>query len=257
MGEYLPATIADTITISIDAARDARALPVHPETKKVLAYWDPRTLQSEYDEPTPVPIKWDYGYATVASNDLPLWDRLEGEPVSEYSLFQKYLAMPAPRSIITLAEQLDISPVTVGNAAALYIWHLRAYSYDLYLELLSEQKALEAVEEVESRHKTFAKKLLRKVEEALEAMEPEEIGPQQMKDLIAIATQLERISTKMPGNAPAPLPLTRKYEKEKIEHEADAKAKAKPDTKRETHKTEIHAETAQIQVNYTDDWRSS
>jgi len=83
-----------------------------------------------------VPISFLEGFPTV--NGVPIWERLEGEPLDMYELFRCYLHLPATngrRAFAAVASRAGIDVRAVTAIASLWHWTVRAAAYDQFKEM--------------------------------------------------------------------------------------------------------------------------
>jgi hypothetical protein len=256
----LPPEMLNATKALVDRA-NARQLPLDVDGN-IEGYWDPTTLSEDYEEPTLIPLSYVEGFPTTPQG-TPFWERLENEPMKYYEAFKKYrdypyttitassatqasnltksrLAQHKRRTLAKVAELLKVNPATLNTIAALYCWQYRASAYDKFREQEQEIQLRADSIEMELTHAGLARRLIDKVAEALEDMDPEELTPQMMNEWLKNGVALERLSR---GKEPS------KPTNGDGKHPANDQ---KPGVSIGNNQG-----TVQVQVIYTDDWRSS
>lgn len=115
---------------------------------------------------------------------VPLWERLDGEPIDYYKLFKSYrdeLYVSGARAVAKVAQTFGVLGRNVSALAKVFHWQLRCRAYDLFRKLEADRKRQYAIELLETKHSKAADKMM---EQALEYMESH---PEQMNHKHAIA----------------------------------------------------------------------
>lgn len=165
-----------------------------------IAYIDASLVNTNQALESPIPIEYLEGYPTV--NGIPLWERLENEPVELFKLFKTYRDMKLNqglRSIQELSTLGNTSPAVCLCALKLFHWNLRCQGYDLYQALLKQHMKSTLVEELQDEHRKEAKELRQTAVRYLNANR-ELMSPKNAIDLLKVATELERLSVGLAPN---------------------------------------------------------
>lgn len=117
---------------------------------------------SASDDPSQaiVPISFLEGFPTV--NGVPIWERLDGEPLDMYDLFRAYLNLPATdgkRTFSVIARRAGIDVRAVNAVALLWHWAARAAAYDQFKEQEREYIRRHEVRRMENKHAKAAEKI--------------------------------------------------------------------------------------------------
>lgn len=134
------------------------------------------------------------------------WERQPFEGDLEWALFQEYLALPAPRSVRTLARQGGpLSWSQLETLALDHGWFARARLWDAHLDKLRQDTIEREVQEdaraVAKRHARVARKAIalgeRELDKLLSSAErsdmPGLISPRDVARLVFIGSKLERL----------------------------------------------------------------
>lgn len=172
--------------------------------------WDAATIEVNYAE----------GYPTLEYG-IPLWERLDFEPVDSYVLFQKYLNQVkdgiAIRSLHVLAKNLSEDPKDVSQTLVelnelfyLYYWPQRVKAFDLFecvvLGKLREHRAIT----IEDVHYDTATQLMKIAKEYIfgddgKGEDSEFIDlmtPKSAMEALKYAATMQRISSGLPAAGP-------------------------------------------------------
>lgn len=200
------------------------------ETKRLLAYYDPTTLDGE-QQPRLQTVDWTHDVPTV--NGIPVWERLPNEPDDYYQAFTLYRDQQSPRLIKMVAEEMDGDPEVVLLVSKLWLWEDRAKARDGYKDAKMEADRAAEVVVMKSSHGTLARKLLNKAKEAVDDLDTEKLSPYQLVEVIKLATVLERLSLDLPAGGP------------------EAR-----DSQRTNDGMELKVEGDKVQINLDPNWRS-
>jgi hypothetical protein len=165
-----------------------------------IAYIDASLVISGNALESPQPIEYLEGYPTC--NGIPLWERLENEPVELFKLFKAYRDMKTNqgiRSIQELSRLGNTSAAVCLCALKLFHWNLRCGGYDLYQNILKQHMKVTLVEELQDEHRKEAKEL-RFVATKYLKENKELMSPKNAIDLLKLATELERLSVGLAPN---------------------------------------------------------
>lgn len=142
-----------------------------------------------------VPIENNDGIPTTGTG-VPLWERLDGEPIPYYKMFTEYREMKytdLQRSISKLSEQSQMPPKHLNALAKCYHWQLRVKAYDKYKEQQKQLIRNNEIEKLEERHSKSAKKLMQQAVDYL-LLHPEQLSPKVALQMYELATKHERLA---------------------------------------------------------------
>jgi hypothetical protein len=158
------------------------------------------------------PISYEDGIPTVEG--VPVWERLEGEPIPYYSLFKEYRNMKYigldeggssfTRSIAKLSSTSQLTGRQLSALARAYHWQMRAKAYDDYKAKEREAIRRREVELLESKHARVSNQLL---DQAVTYLldHPEQLNPKTAIDLTKLAMEAGRLALGLnpdkPGSA--------------------------------------------------------
>jgi hypothetical protein len=165
-----------------------------------IAYIDASLVISGNALESPRPIEYLEGYP--CTNGIPLWERLENEPVELFKLFKAYRDMKTQqgiRSIQELSRLGNTSPAVCLCALKLFHWNLRCAGYDLYQSILKQHMKVTLVEELQNEHRKEASELRQTAVKFLKDNR-ELMSPKNAIDLLKVATELERLSVGLAPN---------------------------------------------------------
>jgi hypothetical protein len=149
-----------------------------------------------------VPIEMDEGFPTVGG--IPLWERLDGEPLPYYKLFKEYRELKdiqGTRSVAKVAEQSGMSGRQITILSHIYHWAIRVKAYDQYKAYLREVAKQKEIEKLENKHAKLSGELLEQA--ATYLMEhPEQMSPKTAIELIDWAVRTGRLSVGLNPDKP-------------------------------------------------------
>jgi hypothetical protein len=131
-----------------------------------LSYIDPqaviatglvRDMSADEINSAIIPIDYLEGYPVVSG--LPFWEKLDGELLYFYRLFQSYRDMRETSGSRSLQKISDLSsqPFSIiNNIAKAYHWTLRVKSYDMYREFQLDQIRRTNIQKMENKHHSLA-----------------------------------------------------------------------------------------------------
>lgn len=187
-------------------------LPLNPD-ELPLSYIDPQVLAakgflqdvSHVEDLDGAVVKLDFldGFPTI--NDLPFWERLDGELISYYEYFKAYRDMikTGRRSMVVIAERGDVNVKLLVAISRMYHWTHRVKAYDQYKLIEREAERDARMIEMEGRHSSVAKKIFESCskwmddDELMEAMTPKE-----QLSWFETALKLERLSLGLAPDKP-------------------------------------------------------
>lgn len=131
----------------------------------------------------------------VETDALP-WEQQPGETAKAYKAFCRYRDMdPGKRSLQRLSEDLgNKSIASVKKWSSDHEWVKRAESWDAEMDRQAREAHLEELTAMRKRHARIAEKMLSKVEEFVENMDPLEMKPGDAGKWAEVASKLERVS---------------------------------------------------------------
>lgn len=143
-----------------------------------------------------IPVEFDEGFPTIGG--IPLWERLDGEPIPYYKLFKqyrdmKYLNVATQRSIARVGEVTLMPGRHLNALARVYHWQLRAKAYDVYKEIERQLARHAAAEQLESRHAKVSSRLLDQAVAYLET-HPEQMNTKSAIQLVELAMRSGRLA---------------------------------------------------------------
>lgn len=137
-------------------------------------------------------------------DNLPIWERLDGEKVEYYKYFKEYresLYITGSRAISKIALQQNIVPKVLSTLAKVFHWQLRCKAYDQYKRYEGERKRMYEIEKLESKHSRAADTLL---ELSMGYMEnhAEQLNPKIALQMLQTAVKMGRLSLGLNGDKP-------------------------------------------------------
>jgi hypothetical protein len=221
MGELTPAVVWDAGQLSVHRRLGNFVqyfqvnLPVNHDGVPMKLI-DPTVLMEKMidyettdDVPDPVlelatqEVDLDEGIPTLAG--VPIWERLDGEAIHYYKLFQEYremLYLTGSRAIAKLARNRNIEGKVLSVLSKVYHWQLRVKAFDLYKKMEAARKKQFEIENMIESHTKASKKLL---EYGLAYIEdhPEQLSPKVAIQMVEVAMKSGRLSLGLsdkPGN---------------------------------------------------------
>lgn len=118
------------------------------------------------------------------------WERLDNETSRAYAAFRHYRDLG-------LQRRVDAVPVTctlrtVERWYSHYDWPARVRAWDDEIHRLDDAERLEAIRTMHANHQRAGRAALRKGLQALEQLDPTEIGAGQVARLLELGARLER-----------------------------------------------------------------
>lgn len=120
------------------------------------------------------------------------WERQQGETDKAFEAFAIYRDAGADRSIRQVAKKLNKSSTLIGKWSSKWNWVERAAAYDNDLERQAHKEKQKLVADTRKRQLQIAMQLERKALEALNLMKPEDMSPHDVKEMLRLATDIER-----------------------------------------------------------------
>ncbi len=202
-------------TLPADSAPTDLNLNLNPIGERLLEGFSRpgQGISDDILEASILPISYAEGFPTTEVG-IPLWERLEFEPVDAYKTFQVYLELGSAstlglRNLKELGEVLGVKLHRLHSYFYLYYWPQRAKAFDLFESVVREMIRSRRINSLEDEHYSLASQLLGKLKEYLFAEEDdggsefmEELTPKAAIDMLKFVTQTQRISAGLPANGP-------------------------------------------------------
>lgn len=119
------------------------------------------------------------------------WERQPGESGKAFEAFACYRDMGESRTFTAVAEKLQKSCTLIRRWKAKFNWEERVSAYDIDLTRKSHKEKQRLVSDTQKRQLKIAAQLELKALEALKLLEPEEMSPRDIKELLKLATDIE------------------------------------------------------------------
>jgi hypothetical protein len=149
------------------------------------------------------------GYPVV--DDLPFWEKLDGELIYFYNLFKAYRELKDTEDTRSFAKVAELSNQPLPTIVALskaYHWKARAKAYDIYLKQRLDIIKQKNIEETENKHHKAAKELfelcIEGIKKVLKDFKDNQKGLTQedMRAWLRMAVKMERVSLGLPPETP-------------------------------------------------------
>lgn len=119
------------------------------------------------------------------------WEKQPHETGKAYEAFLIYRDLGQGRTYTAVATKLQKSYTLIRRWKGKYDWEQRASAYDKYLDRQAGIKSKETIAKTRERQLKIAMQLEVKALKALETIEPEDLSPRDVKELLRLATDLE------------------------------------------------------------------
>jgi len=149
-----------------------------------------------------IPISYEEGYPAVEG--VPVWERLDGEPVPYYKLFKEYRELKytqGTRSIAKLMETTSLSGRQLTALSRVWHWAFRVKAYDLMKAQEREIKRLREIESLNNKHSQAAEEMLQQAMEYLRK-HPEQLTPKTAIQLADLAIKVGRLALGLNADKP-------------------------------------------------------
>jgi len=183
---------------------------------------DPNAIPDRVINKAQVAIEWIDGIPAV--NGLPLWERLDCEPLDFYQLFkiyreQKYVGVNKSedsdgnalrryqRSFENLKEATGFTRTALYAISKVYHWQMRVGLYDQFHENFIEKEKNRMITLMETKHSTAAEGIFEKCVNYFEGLGEKKLAKVSPKDMLgwmSKAIELHRLSLGLPGDKPKP-----------------------------------------------------
>ncbi|MCM1530109.1 MAG: hypothetical protein NC093_08965 [Alistipes sp.] len=125
------------------------------------------------------------------------WERQKGESEKAYEAFANYRDMGENRTDVAVANKLRKSCTLIRRWKKLWDWAERVRAYDNWLEKSARQKIVKNRQDMIDRHIRIAKDLQGKALSALQNADLDEMSFKDIREVLKMATELERITQGM------------------------------------------------------------
>jgi hypothetical protein len=148
------------------------------------------------------PISYLEGLPTIYG--IPIWEKLEGEPLDYFNLFKSYRglrALKGSRSIYQLSLESGIDTKKLECLRQIYAWQIRAIAFDKYSEELDVMLLKQKRKEVENEHQKIGEKLFKECSTYI-LNNIQLLTPKTALEWADMAVKLQRISLGMMPDKP-------------------------------------------------------
>jgi hypothetical protein len=164
--------------------------------------------ESSDDVPSAVIKKatWDITMeeAMPLIDGVPIWERLDGEPVPYYGLFKAYreaLYLEGARAVIKLSQSSGVPVRNLTMLSRSYHWAVRCKAYDLFKKMQAARMREIEIEKLEGKHAKVADKLLEMSMEYLED-HTAQLSPKTAIQLLQVAAKMGRLAVGLQADKP-------------------------------------------------------
>ena len=137
----------------------------------------------------------NFNWIDVAKEaELELWERQPAETDREWQIWLAYRDMyPSKRpSYREVAEQLGTTVAVVKKVAARWDFPVRLQAWAKYVDNLILKQRQQEILDMNKKHIEMAQALNEKLATAINAIDPYELTPRDIKGLLQLSTELER-----------------------------------------------------------------
>lgn len=155
-------------------------------------------------------------------NGLPIWERLDCEPIVEYRLFKIYRDANkgvSRRSFENLKEKICIKVNALYALSKVYHWQLRVKCFDMFRFAEIEKEKANLIKLMETNHRKAADTVFEKCVNYFKNLGEEKlakINPKDMLGWFTEAARLTRLSLGLPADKPVTKEGSTKFEKIEI-----------------------------------------
>jgi hypothetical protein len=133
----------------------------------------------------------------VSQFDMPdaqPWDRMVGEPTKAYAAFRKFRDLPPSQrgGVATIGEAAGFSERRCRQLAIEWMWHERTEAWDDACHRIEDTERLDAIRQMHANHRRAGRAAMMKAVQALQALNPETMGPAHIARLMELGARLER-----------------------------------------------------------------
>lgn len=147
------------------------------------------------DERLFMPVVIQEGVPTV--NAVPIWERVDGEPLEAYEIFKQYRMMKSmnkPRTMFNLSLLTNVQVSQLETMRHIFNWNYRVQAFDEYLAAERQMMLEQYRVDIEGKHLRMANSLAEKAFNYFEENESM-ITPKVALQMLDWAVKLERITT--------------------------------------------------------------
>ena len=119
------------------------------------------------------------------------WESQEGEGAKAFEAFQVYLELGGKRNVREVSARLGKSTTLIFRWSSLWHWVERAREYDSHNAEQARKQAVKDQKEQIKRHIQIARGLQSKALKALNLIDPSELTPRDITNILKFATELE------------------------------------------------------------------
>lgn len=120
------------------------------------------------------------------------WERRPDESEKAFEAFSLYRDMGSKRTIAAVAEKLQKSRQLIQRWQKRYEWAARINAYDNDIEKKAHEALKKEAVEIRKTHLQIAAQLELKALKALNLLQPEEMGPKDIKEMLKLALEVEQ-----------------------------------------------------------------
>jgi hypothetical protein len=146
----------------------------------------------------------------VATSRIAEWDQLACESTSAFQRFAHYRDEGLTRSLSKTAQAFGLSKRAIEKLSSRHYWRLRVHAWDSELDRQRQLANIEAQREMVQRHARLARAVQSRALERLLAINPSELTPTQVIQMLERGVKIERISLGAPTeyvNTSTPEPI--------------------------------------------------
>lgn len=119
------------------------------------------------------------------------WERQEGESEKAFEAFAAFRDMGEKRTVAAVAEKLSKSRQLLFKWKSAWDWENRVKAYDNDLEKQYHAKRKKLIAETKDRQLKISYSLEKKALEALNLLEPSEMTPRDIKEMLRLAMEIQ------------------------------------------------------------------
>lgn len=144
-------------------------------------------------------LDYSRGYACLYG--VPIFERLSGEPIHYFDLFQAFLDMyktEGSRSIHKLSKRVHIKPEIIFAIKQMYHWDVREKQYDAYMQIQKNLVRQREVERTTDEHLSMSRRVRDLV---ISAILGKDMSDEKLKDLgqvLKTIVEWERLTLDLP-----------------------------------------------------------
>lgn len=125
------------------------------------------------------------------------WERQKGESEKAYEAFSVYRDMGYERTVSAVVKRLEKSRNLIDRWKKNWEWEERVRLYDNWLEKKAQAKVIKNRKDMINRHISIAKNLQGAAINALRNSDIDNMSIKDIREVLKMATELERISQSM------------------------------------------------------------